>query len=916
MNIKHLSIFALSFISLQSQAQSWPKALPEAKPAARWWWLGSAVDKENLRYNIDLYSKAGIGGLEITPIYGVKNNDANNIPYLSAKWMDMLKETQSIGKNDGVEIDMATGTGWPFGGPEVKLEQAATMAIFQQYNVDGGKNVSLDITIQNKKQEKGAYLSRVMAYQKGKSLNITAQAKDGKLSWNAPAGKWDIVVLYVGKTRQMVKRAAPGGEGYVIDHFNKSSVDSYLARFDKAFKENGTAYPHTFFNDSYEVYGADWTPALLDEFAKRRGYKLEDHFLEFLDEKRNDITCRIVADYRETLGELLLTNFTKTWTDWAHKNGAITRNQAHGSPANLIDVYASVDIPECEGFGLSQFHIKGLREDSLKKQNDSDLSMLKYASSGAHISGKQFTSSETFTWLTEHFRTSLSQCKPDIDLMFVSGVNHVFFHGICYSPKQDEWPGWKFYASVDMSPTNTIWRDAPYFFDYITRCQSFLQWGKPDNDFLVYLPVYDMWNEQSGRLLMFDIHHMKDRAPRFIESVNKIINSGYDVDYISDNFIRSLQYKNQSLVTKGGAAYKAIVIPAVHLMPTDILQKLVNLAKQGATVVFLDNYPTDVPGYGNLEKRRAAFKKIKAMLPDVSEGENRFGKGRIIIGSDYPKTLKLCNIAPEEMRTVNGLHCIRRSNATGSHYFISSLQKNGVDDWVTLGKKAAEACLFNPMTGESGKAQVREKDGKTQVYLQLHSGESVILQTFDKPSSVSLTNWNYQTDGAVSISLDHGWKLSFAESVPSIAGTFDIDEPKSWTELDNADAKTNMGTGKYSISFEMPEIKADDWVLDLGDVRESARVKVNGNDAGCAWAVPYRLNVGKYLKSGSNTIEVEVTNLPANRIAQLDREGKEWRKFNEINVVDLKYSRKKYDYWQPVPSGLNGTVKLIPVRKK
>ncbi|MBQ5477309.1 MAG: glycosyl hydrolase family 2, partial [Bacteroidaceae bacterium] len=167
MNIKHLSIFALSFISLQSQAQSWPKALPEAKPAARWWWLGSAVDKENLRYNIDLYSKAGIGGLEITPIYGVKNNDANNIPYLSAKWMDMLKETQSIGKNDGVEIDMATGTGWPFGGPEVKLEQAATMAIFQQYSVDGGKNVSLDITIQNKKQEKGAYLSRVMAYQKG-----------------------------------------------------------------------------------------------------------------------------------------------------------------------------------------------------------------------------------------------------------------------------------------------------------------------------------------------------------------------------------------------------------------------------------------------------------------------------------------------------------------------------------------------------------------------------------------------------------------------------------------------------------------------------------------------------------------------------------------------------------------------------
>lgn len=141
--------------------------------------------------------------------------------------------------------------------------------------------------------------------------------------------------------------------------------------------------------------------------------------------------------------------------------------------------------------------------------------MLKYASSAAHIAGKPYTTSETFTWLTEHFRTSLSQCKPDIDLMFISGVNHTYFHGTTYSPVEAAWPGWKFYAAVDMSPTNSIWRDAPAFFDYIARCQSFLQMGKPDNDFLIYLPVYDMWQEQDGRLLMFDIHKMAKRAPRF-----------------------------------------------------------------------------------------------------------------------------------------------------------------------------------------------------------------------------------------------------------------------------------------------------------------------------------------------------------------------------------------------------------------
>ena len=152
--------------------------------------------------------------------------------------------------------------------------------------------------------------------------------------------------------------------------------------------------------------------------------------------KLADVSCRIT-------GKPFPTSYWRTSVingQTGHtKNGSITRNQAHGSPGNLIDIYASVDIPECEGFGLSQFHIEGLRQDSLTKKNDSDLSMLKYASSAAHIAGKTYTSSETFTWLTEHFRTSLSQCKPDMDLMFVSGVNHMFFHGTPYSPKEAEY---------------------------------------------------------------------------------------------------------------------------------------------------------------------------------------------------------------------------------------------------------------------------------------------------------------------------------------------------------------------------------------------------------------------------------------------------------------------------------------------
>jgi len=111
----------------------------------------------------------------------------------------------------------------------------------------------------------------------------------------------------------------------------------------------------------------------------------------------------------------------------------------------------------------------------------------------------------------------------------------------------------------------------------------------------------------------------------------------------------------------------------------------------------------------------------------------------------------------------------------------------------------------------------------------------------------------------------------------------------------------------------LPTWQADDWILDLGDVRESARVRINGQEAGCAWAVPYQLKVGQFLKPGKNHIEIEVTNLPANRITELDRQGVQWRKFKEINIVDLNYRPANYGHWSPLPSGLNSEVRLIPV---
>ena len=806
-------------------AQSWPTPRPEAKAGTRWWWLGSAVDKENLQWNLQQYADHGIGAVEITPLYGVQGNDKNNIPFLSPQWMQALKTVEDIAKPLGIEVDMNCGTGWPFGGPHIPLEQAACKAIFKDTVVNGTP----------------------------------------------------VYTVEIGRTKQKVKRAAPGGEGWVVDHFDREAVHNYLDRFEKAFAASGVPYPHTFFNDSYEVYKANWTPTLFDEFLKRRGYDLRDHLPELLGYK--DDGNQVLSDYRETLSDLLLENFTQQWVAWAHKHGVKVRNQAHGSPANLLDLYAAVDIPEIEGFGLSEFGIKGLRTDPGKtKKNFSDVSMLKYAPSAAHVTGKPLTSSETFTWLTEHFRTSLSQMKPDLDLMFTCGVNHVYFHGTCYSPKNDPWPGWRFYASIDMSPTNSIWRDAPYLMQYIERCQSFLQLGQPDNDFLVYLPVRDMWRQRGPRnddakeaskerrggedlLMQFDIHTMDEKAPQFIRSILTIDSLGYDCDYISDRQLAKVRVDNGMLVTEGGTRYKALIIPA------------------GTTI----------------DSRLQAL--LAPLKPFVIEGENA------AVMAHFAKA--------ETMRTSLGLRAIRRQNDTGYHYFIANLTPNDVCQDVALAVPFQSATWYNPMNGDITPAIVR--DG--MVRITLRSGESRILQTSAQPvqqTSVQPVQYVAVAQPQTSqLPLTGPWTLRFTEEAPRVSGTFRLPKLQTWETLSDSAAIT-MGTGIYETTFRLTkEQAAQSWQIDLGDVRESARVYINGQFIGCAWAVPFVLDCRNTLRKGKNTLRIEVTNLPANRISDLDRRGVKWRKFNEINVVDIDYKRTTYDTWQPMKSGLNSDIKLI-----
>ncbi|MBK0369284.1 glycosyl hydrolase [Flavobacterium agrisoli] len=890
------------------------------QPWTRWWWMGSAVDKPNLKKTLNDFHKAGIGGVEITPIYGVKGEENNFIDFLSPKWLDMLDYTIHISDSLHMQVDMVLGTGWPYGGAQVTLENAATKLLIEKFEVKKGEKINREI-LPGKNEKNPAELLYVIAcgengtildltkeikqkkidWQKSKieNKNTETVVKNNQLDWKATKTNYTIYAVFSGKTGQKVKRAAPGGNGFTVDHYSETAFNEYVQPFNEVFKGREGKI-RAIFNDSYEVYGTDFTPDFFEEFLKRRGYDLKKHLPDLISTTDNEKGNRIKADYRETISDLLLNRFDKTWTAWANSKKMKTKLQAHGSPGNLIDLYASADIPECETFGSMPYDIPGFRREADDiRQGDADPVMLKFSSSAAHIAGKPLVSSETFTWLRDHFKTALSQCKPEVEDLFLNGVNHTFLHGSTYSPDRAKWPGWKFYASVNFNTNNTIWEDVPALFSYIANCQSLLQQGNPDNEILMYWPIYDAWNKynEGSLFLQFKIHSLNEWLyhTSFYDTTKELMGKGYSVDFISDQFIAEAKVENGFLVVPGGT-FKAMVIPESKNMPLQTLQKLIELKKAGANIIF-KGLPETVPGYFELEKQN---KELQQLITSNSTILNP--------KSDVAAQLANSSILPETLVNT-GLKFIRRTLDGEKLYYIVNHTSKTIDQMIPIQIGQKEVVLFDPLTKISGNAQVEKSANQTLVKVKLEPGQSLFLIT---EKSATQSKWNYWNPISEPITLNGKWQIDFDKGGPELPPSATTENLESWTKL-SPQAEAFSGSATYTLTFNAPKNKAENWSLNLGNVRESAKVWLNGTYIGTAWSVPYKLNIGK-LKSGKNELKIQVTNLAANRVRDMELKGQEWKIFYEINMVDKDYKKFDATKWNPTPSGLLGPVTITPLQ--
>ncbi|MNK47420.1 Glycosyl hydrolases family 2, sugar binding domain [compost metagenome] len=320
--------------------------------------------------------------------------------------------------------------------------------------------------------------------------------------------------------------------------------------------------------------------------------------------------------------------------------------------------------------------------------------------------------------------------------------------------------------------------------------------------------------------------------------------------------------------------------------------------------------PQDVPGLNNLSARQGQLKSILAKLifTEGNDGIKTFktGKGEIILSSDVEKSLQSVAVKREALTDL-GLQFIRRKTTTGKYYYLVNHTAKDIDTFLAL-NEAGSVLIMDPQSTAVGLAEIN--NGKVRV--QIKSGESLVLQV---GSNVAENKpWLYLNKAANPIAITKPWKLHFTAGGPEIPADQQLSQLVSWTELSDPKLQAFSGTGVYSSSFDLKEKTAKEYLLNLNKVDESARVWINGQEVGILWSIPFETRIGKYLKAGTNTIKIEVVNLMANRIRDMDIKKIPWRNYHEINFVNINYKDFDATNWAVMPSGLIGPVTITPYR--
>ena len=803
----------------------------DSRGMTRWWWYGCCVEKEEIDRELDFMKEAGIGGVELQILYPVTPDDAEkglrNIPHGSPEFFEMLRHTAAACAARGMACDLTPGSCWPYGGPTVEMEDAQQEALPYQLDVHGPKKFSCDFTTR--------FAGTVCAAVMGKMENcvmlpetvvdITDKFQIKELfGWpwgtqlveiDIPEGDWKICFFVISQHRNRNGKPSRNAEGLVIDHCSRRATDRFLEQAVQPILDRAPGI-RTLFCDSIEVEGHNWSGVLLEEFKKRRGYDLKPYIYALWGDM-GEITPHIRYDYFRTMSELTIENFFDPLTEFAHKNGTLSRIQAHGTWGDILRVYAAGDIPEGETFGDH----RTLEVNTIHRR---------LAASAGHIYGKNLISNETFTWLKRpRFTETLEEMKAAVDAVFLDGMNMIVNHGYAYSPEKAGKRGWPFYASTHINHTVPWWPLYRNLGDYIHRASEILRRGRPVAEVAVYLPQADIYADN-----MLSELHLAMRLEEHLgrADMDAIQKAGYWFDYINDEALCQLGEIADGKLTIGENGYRAILLVGCTRLSVETARKLRDFARCGG-ILICDHVPGESCGLLGREEMAEEVRRLMAEAAPVV-AENR--------QEALLQALRERLVPDVTVSAPNEVGYVHRQEGETHLYFLSNLSEEGREVSVTFRDRREPVRAWSV---DTAKPIAIRREGERCVF-SMAAHESVLVAFAPELEYAPVCEAPVEKNPCLTLT---GWTLTVEGKA------YPMEEPLSWETIPGLEHFSGMGS--YECTFQADDTMQDA-TLRLSGISAAARVFLNGELVGDIWTHPLEVSLAGKLREGENTLCIDV----------------------------------------------------------
>ena len=653
---------------------------------------------------------------------------------------------------------------------------------------------------------------------------------NGRMIWDVPAGRWRIYRFGVSLTGKKNHPAPPEATGLEVDKLDPEAWEAYFKEFFRIYEGAPVDYVLT---DSYEAGQMTWTRNMFREFKERRGYSLFPWLPALTGQilRSSAETEQFLFDWRRTIGELFAENYDRLGRIARESGfkGRYTESHENGRQfvGDGMDLKRTADIP------MSAIWMDDAGDGSTIPMAMADI---RESASVAHIYGQNIVAAESFT-TSGRGGKSYSYCpenmKNTADIALSCGLNRFVIHESSHQPDETHRPGLDLIGYGQWFNRHDTWaEEARAWTDYLARSSYLLQQGRYKADILYY------YGEDNCIVGLFG-----KQLPE--------IPAGYSYDFINPYGLqRSVFPIDGQLVTESGMSYRLLVLgPNCRTMSCAVLQRIVYLAEAG------------IPVCGTLPERCASLTdhqevfdllllQLKPHFLDMSVEAALAENG---VKPDF--------IGPEKWAYVH------RETENEDIYWFRNFSGEAADEVLLVRAGEGQPYVLDPATGKVRRIYASTpSEGYRLFRLPMEANDALFVVFGKNPEEAVAEPRRYKTP---LLTVEGPWQLAF-ESGLGAPATAVFNELKSYTESTDPAIRHYAGTVVYRNSFSLKKSQLKNAVafeIDLGTVKNLARVKVNGYDLGVSWKAPFQLEIpAEYLHDGINSLEIKVINLWPNRI--------------------------------------------------